>query len=127
MYQDFHVCCHVVQQWLEYLQEHHSTFQSRAVVIDYGQLNQLPEDGSVHHRLRSIEAQDLDDPAEDSGPLQNNDETGGGIAGNANDENSPLFSRGFVPNVNSGRTELPELKAAAFDTNAPFVLTMPSV
>jgi len=49
----------------------------------------LPEDGSVHHCLRFIEAQDLDDPAEDSGPLQNNDETGGGIAGNANDENSP--------------------------------------
>lgn len=51
IYQDFRVCRHAIQLWLEYLVHHHPTFQSCQVAVDYTQLNQLPVDGLVHDRL----------------------------------------------------------------------------
>src|SRR6202050_3792182 len=54
IYQDFRVRRHAIQQWLEYLVQHHPTFQSHQVAVDYTRLNQLPIDGLVHDRLRAM-------------------------------------------------------------------------
>jgi hypothetical protein len=51
IYQDFRVRRHAIQQWLEFLVEHHPTFRSHQVAVDYAQLDNLPVDGLVHDRL----------------------------------------------------------------------------
>jgi hypothetical protein len=51
IYQDFRVRRHAIQQWLEFLVEHHPTFCSRQVAVDYARLDNLPVDGLVHDRL----------------------------------------------------------------------------
>ena len=48
IYQDFRVCRHAIQQWLEFLVEHHPTLRSHQVAVDYAQLDNLPVDGLVH-------------------------------------------------------------------------------
>jgi hypothetical protein len=121
VYQDFRVRRAVVQQWLEYLESHHPTFRAREVTVDYNHLNQLPEDSSVYARLRTIEAQDIEEPAEPVGPPETETEP------HVDEEQTPLFSRGFVPNLQTSSTELEQLHAAAFHNDQPIVLTMPII
>ncbi|KAJ7161630.1 hypothetical protein C8R46DRAFT_839640, partial [Mycena filopes] len=119
IHQDFRVRRHVIQKWLVHLEAHHPTFRSRRVTIDWARLNELPEDASVRDRLRTVESQavpggEQDDagPPEEGGPEQPQD---------------PLFTRGFVPNVANGQTEIEQLHAAAFHDDNPVILTMPAV
>jgi hypothetical protein len=99
IYQDFQVRRAVVAEWLEYLQSHHPTFQSWHVQVDHDALNQLPEDGSVHDRIRTIEHETMEDPFEEQGLPEDNQ--------NVNDQlHPPMYSRGFVPNVQDSQTEL---------------------
>lgn len=61
-------------------------------------------------------------PPDNVGPQQNNetDEPD-------NNNNPPMYSCGFVPNVNLGITELQQLQAAAGTGDQPITLTMPHV
>ena len=68
IYQDFRVRRHAIQQWLEYLVQHHPTFQSRQVEVDYARLDQLPVNGLVHDRLRTMENEQMDDAFLNTGP-----------------------------------------------------------
>lgn len=61
VYQDFRVCRHAIQQWLEFLVEHHPTFRSRQVAVDYARLDNLPVDGLVHDRLRIMGNEQMED------------------------------------------------------------------
>ncbi|KAJ7812274.1 hypothetical protein B0H13DRAFT_1513522, partial [Mycena leptocephala] len=97
---------------LEYFQQHHPTFRSRCVTIEWERLNQLPQDGSIYNRLS------MPEPEQDFGPPQEGENPG---------EHTPLFTRGFVPNLNTGQTEMDQLRAAAFPLDAPVILTMPIV
>jgi hypothetical protein len=81
-----------IQQWLEYLQEHHPTFRSNQVTVDYNLLDQLPENGLVHNRLRMMENQDIEDAFRDVGPPQ-------GLNPEDGQQADPLYSAGFVPNM----------------------------
>ena len=124
IYQDFRVQRAVIQQWLEYLETIHPTFLAQAVTVDYNLLEQLPEDSSVYARLRTIETQDIEELAEPVGPP----ETGNDPNANAEDaQQTPLFSRGFVPNLQTPHTELEQLHAAAFHNDQPIILTMPII
>jgi hypothetical protein len=107
-----------MQKWLEYLQDHHPTFKSRHVTIDWQRLNQPPVDGYVYNQLHTIQSQDIPEPDQDVGPPQE---------GESPDEQTPLFTHGFVPNLNTGQTEMDQLRAAAFPPDAPIILTMPTV
>ncbi len=123
IYQDFRVRRNVIQQWLIFLQANHPTFQSRQVTIDQNALDQLPVDGSVHNRLRTITVEELKNlPPDNVGPQQNNE------TDEPDDNNNPpMYSCGFVPNVNLGITELQQLQVAAGTGDQPIILTMPHV
>jgi hypothetical protein len=118
IHQDFRVRRNVIEQWLKYLDMHHPTFRSRRVNIDWARLNQLPVDASVHGRLRTVETQNVPEPNADVGPPQEGLNPG---------DDTPLFTRGFVPNVSTRETELEQLRAAAAHGTTPIVLTMPAV
>ncbi|KAJ6578932.1 hypothetical protein B0H10DRAFT_2343751 [Mycena sp. CBHHK59/15] len=119
IYQDFRVRRHVIQKWLTYLAAHHPTFKSQAVTIDWSRVDDLPADASVRDRLRTVQSREMPDQAQDAGPPE--------AVGNP-EEQDPLFTRGFVPNVTSAQTEMEQLHAAAFHNNdAPVILTMPAV
>ena len=120
IYQDFRVRRHAIQLWLEYLVHHHPTFQSRQVAVDYTQLNQLPVDGLVHDRLRTMENEQMDDAFLNSGPPEASHD------GEAQ-QPDPLFSAGFVPNLHDRTTEEEHLHQAALRTDDPVILTMPSM
>jgi len=92
--------------------------------VDYNLLEQLPEDSSVYACLCTIETQDIEELAEPVGPP----ETGNDPNANAEDaQQTPLFSRGFVPNLQTPHTELEQLHAAAFHSDQPIILTMPII
>lgn len=120
IYQDFRVHRHAIQTWLEYLEEHHPTFIAHKVTIDYARLNQLPENGLVHERLRNMENEQIEDAFLDRGPPEASDDT-------ANQQEDPLFSAGFVPNLQNRQTEEEQLHQAAMHGNEPIILTMPSM
>ena len=92
IYQDFRVHRHAIQQWLEYLTLHHPTFQFRQVTVDYTQLDQLPVNGLVHERLRTMENERIEDAFLNTGPPEASHD------GDAQ-QPQPLFSAGFVPNL----------------------------
>src|ERR1700728_5109228 len=73
VHQDFRVRRGAIQAWLQYLEVHHPTFQSRQVTVDYQRINQPPENGLVHNQLRNIENQYLDDVFQDVGPPEASD------------------------------------------------------
>ncbi|THU93737.1 hypothetical protein K435DRAFT_636492, partial [Dendrothele bispora CBS 962.96] len=56
--QDFRVRHEPLQHWLQFLSQHHPTFQGARVEIDWDALQQLPVDGSVYNRLHTIEVED---------------------------------------------------------------------
>ena len=119
IYQDFRVRRHAIQQWLEFLIEHHPTFRSRQVAIDYTRLDELPVDGLVHDRLRTMENEQMEDAFLNTGPPEATD-------GEAQEPN-PLFSAGFVPNMQNRLTEEEHLRQAALQGDEPVILTMPSM
>ena len=116
-----------MQQWLQYLEQNHSAFHNQGglVRVDYTLLNQLPEDDSVHSRICTIEVKAEENLAPDNvGPQQDNEINNG----EANQNNNPIYSAGFVPNVNMGTTEMQQLQAAAAnDVDNPIILTMPHI
>ena len=120
VHQDFQVRRGAIQAWLQYLEVHHPTFRSRQVRVDYQRINQLPENGLVHDRLRNIESQYLEDVFQDVGPPEAPDNHSEG-------QNDPLYSAGFVPNMHDSRTEEEQLCQAAFNSGDPIILPMPSV
>ncbi len=89
-----HVLGHDVQQWLEWLVEHHPEYHQ--VTISQENLSQLPENGSVHGRLQSIRISEVGDEGggDDIVGPSNGDEPDGALGGRA------LFTSGFIPNVN---------------------------
>ncbi|KAJ7879868.1 hypothetical protein B0H13DRAFT_1892031 [Mycena leptocephala] len=105
VHQDFRIRWGVVEKWLDYLELNHPTFQSRQVTIDRTRLGDLPEDASVRDRLRTVESQTIPEPNQDAGPPEQGE--------NPQDQ-EPLFTRGFVPNVSTAQTEMEQLHAAAF-------------
>ena len=88
--------------------------------MDYSLLEQLPEDGLVHHRMRNIENQGIDDAFLDQGPPED-----AGIDGAQAHE--PVFTGGFVPNMTTRTTELDQLCATALNNDDPIILTMPNI
>jgi len=120
IYQDFRVRRHAIQQWLEYLVQHHPTFQSHQVEVDYAQLDQLPVDGLVHDRLRTMENEQMDDAFLNTGPPEASHD------GDAQ-QPDPLFSASFVPNLQDRQTEEDHLRQAALQPDGPVILTMPSM
>jgi hypothetical protein len=123
IYQDFRVRRHAIQQWLEYLILHHPTFQSCQVAVDYARLDQLPVDGSVHDRLRTMENEQMDDAFLNTGPPEASHDNGDGDA----QQQNPLFSAGFAPNMQDRMTEEDHLRQAALQGDEPVILTMPSM
>ena len=127
IFRDFRVRRGAIQQWLEYLENNHSAFRNQGgdVQVDYNLLNQLPEDNSVHDRIRTIEVGTEEDLVpENVGPQQDNDQP----INEPDLENPPIYSAGFVPNVNVGITEMQQLQAAAAnDVDNPIILTMPHI
>ncbi|KAJ7440710.1 hypothetical protein B0H11DRAFT_2252723 [Mycena galericulata] len=88
------------------------------MTVDWTRLNDLPENASVRDQLRTVESQVISEPDQDLGPP----EEGGNPV-----QQDPLFTRGFVPNVTTGQTEIEQLHAAAFHNDQPVILTMPAV
>src|SRR6202047_4147949 len=120
IYQDFRVRRYAIQQWLEYLVEHHPTFRSRQVAVDYARLDQLPVDGLVHERLRTMENEQMEDAFLNTGPPETVDDE-------EPQEPNPFFSTGFVPNMHNRQNEEEHLRQAAFQADEPVILTMPSM
>ncbi|KAJ7929788.1 hypothetical protein B0H13DRAFT_1507614, partial [Mycena leptocephala] len=118
IHQDFRVHRNILQKWLEYLSEHHPTFQSQEVTIDWNRVNQLPENASVRNRLCTVQSQNIPEPEPDTGPPEE---------GENPEPQDPLFTRGFVPNVTNGQTEIEQLRAAALNSDEPIILTMPAI
>ncbi|KAK6987993.1 hypothetical protein R3P38DRAFT_2660964, partial [Favolaschia claudopus] len=118
VHEDFRVRRDAIQQWLEYLQDNHPSFRSRSVAIDWDRVNNLPQDGSVRDRLRTIDNQVMPEPGDDAGPPEESEPS---------EPQDPHFTRGFVPNVTTAQTEIDRLRAAAFDDNQPIILTVPNV
>ena len=83
--EDFRVRKHALASWLQYLDQHHPTFQQRHVQIDWERLHtQFADDENIQHRLRSV---DVDTIHEDEGPPE---------TAPAPAPENPLVSGGFV-------------------------------
>jgi len=120
IYQDFRVRRHAIQQWLEYLVQHHPTFQSRQVTVDYNRLNQLPVDGSVHDRLRTMENEQMEDAFLNTGPPEATDD--------AAPKNQTHYSRQVLCQICTiDRLKRNTCRQAAFQVDEPVILTMPSM
>ena len=101
------------------MEVHHPTFCSHQVTVDYRRINQLPENGLVHNRLHNIESQYLEDEFQDVGPPE--------APNNPTDQNDPLYSAGFIPNMHDSHTKEEQLCQAAFNSGDPIIRPMPSV
>ncbi|KAJ6631834.1 hypothetical protein B0H10DRAFT_2250268 [Mycena sp. CBHHK59/15] len=117
---DFRVQQNVIQQWLTYLVANHPAFR-RNVTVDWDRVTQLPENALIHNQLHTVQSQNIPEPDKDVGPPQDRENP---------HEQTPLFTRGFVPNMNTGQTEIEQLQAAANTfpngtPNGPVILTMP--
>ena len=106
--------------WLQYLKQQHPSFHTRRVQLDYTVLHQLPVDGLVHERLRTMENEIIDDAFQDVGPPEASDDS-------PPSAQNPVYSMGFVPNVQQGQTEKEILRQAALQNDGPVIMTMPSV
>ena len=113
----YYVWHQVVQQWLEWLVEHHPAYHQ--VTISQENLSQLPEGGSVHGHLQSIRISEVGDEGggDDIVGPSNGDETDGALGGRA------LFTSGFIPNVNEERvSEFQNLCLAAQVGQEPILM-----
>ena len=86
--------------------------------IDWNSLNSLPEDGTVFHRLQSIEQTEAESASSNQlrGPNDLNEE---------NDPTLNVTSNGFVPSFHSNQSEISELQNGLQLMEA--VLTMPTI
>jgi hypothetical protein len=105
-----------VQQWLNYLRNHHPTFQNPDTQIDDNIIQQLPEDGLVHDQLLNLTTTEID-PEQDQGPPEDAD----------NQPPTNLNSEGFVPDLHIGTQEIEQLRNVAHAPPDGPVLTMPVV
>jgi len=71
-FEDFRVHRNYVQQWLNYLRNHHPTFHCPDIQIDDNRIQQLPEDGLVHEQLLTLTTSEID-PEEKQGPPEDSD------------------------------------------------------
>jgi hypothetical protein len=95
VFEDFRVRRNNVQQWLNYLRNHHPTFQNPDIQIDDNIIQQLPEDGLVHDQLLNLTTTEID-PEQDQGPPEDAD----------NQPPTNLNSEGFVPDLHIGTQEI---------------------
>jgi len=116
-FEDFRVRRNYVQQWLNYLRNHHPTFRRPDIQIDDNRIQQLPEDGLVHEQLLTLTTSEID-PEEEQGPPEDSD----------GQPPANLYSDGFVPDLHIAAHEIDQLRNAA---HAPppdvQVLSMPVV
>jgi len=84
--------------------------------IDWDSLHSLPEDGSIFHRLRSIQRMEVENASDQLGPKDLNDD---------NDSTVNVTSSGFVPSLHSNESEISELQNGLQLTEA--ILTMPTI
>ena len=87
-FEDFRVRRDHVQQWLNYLKEHHPTFRHPDIQIDNDRIQQLPEDGLVHDQLLNLTTSEIN-PEEDQGPPEDS----------GDQPTTNLYSNGFVPDL----------------------------
>ena len=116
VFEDFRVRRDYVQQWLNYLRNHHPAFQNPDIQIDDDRIQQLPEDGLVHDQLLNITTSEIDSE-EDQGPPEDSD----------NQSATNLHSNGFVPDLHIGAHEIDQLRNIARPPPDVQVLTMPVV
>ena len=114
-FEDFWVHRNHIQQWLNYLRDHHPTFQNSDILIDDDRIHQLPEDGFVHDQLLNLTTSEID--SEDQGPPEDGD----------NPTDSNLHSNGFVPDLHIASHEINQLRNVAHPPPDVPVLTMPVV
>jgi hypothetical protein len=99
------------------LEQHHHTFRTGEVCIDYACFAELPENGLVHDQCRTIDVQDRMEIPADASPPEKDDR-------NPGDHGEGLYSKGFVPNLQTGMTELQHLQQATNTAHAgPYILT----
>lgn len=115
-FEDFRVRRGYVQQWLNYLKDHHPTFHLPDIQIDNDRIQQLPENGLVHDQLLNLTTSEID-PEEDQGPPEGDD----------NEPPANLHSNGFVPDLHITTHEVDQLRNAAQAPPDEQVLTMPIV
>ncbi|KAJ7047992.1 hypothetical protein C8F01DRAFT_1009287 [Mycena amicta] len=77
--ENFRVRQDVLRQWLQYLEQHHPTFHSRQVHIDWDILNSLPKNGNVLQRVQSISTEDLNSNPDEGPPVENQQPDGSGL------------------------------------------------
>lgn len=105
-----------IQQWLNYLKDHHPTFSHPDIQIDDDRLQQLPENGLVHDQLLNLTTSEIN-PEEDQGPPEDGDDQ----------PSANLHSNGFVPDLHIAAHEIDQLRNAAQAPPDVPVLTMPVV
>ena len=115
-FEDFRVRRGHIQQWLNYLKEHHPTFRQPDVQIDDTRIQQLPEDELVHDQLLQLTTSEVN-PEEDQGPPEDGDDQ----------PPTNLHSNGFVPDLHATTNEIDQLRNAARIIPDGQVLTMPVV
>jgi len=115
-FEDFRVRRDHVQQWLNYLKEHHPTFRHPDIQIDNDRIQQLPEDGLVHDQLLNLTTSEIN-PEEDQGPPEDS----------GDQPTTNLYSNGFVPDLHITTHEIDQLRNAAHAPPDGQVLTMPIV
>ena len=87
-----------MQQWLNYLREHHLTFCHPDIQIDNDRIQQLPEDGLVHDQLLNLTTSEIN-PEEDQGPPEDSDDQ----------PTANLYCNGFVPDLHIATHEIDQL------------------
>lgn len=115
-FEDFRVRRDCVQQWLNYLRDHHPTFRFPDIQIDNDRVQQLPENGLVHDQLLNLTTSEINSE-EDQGPPEGDD----------NEPPANLHSNGFVPDLHITTHEVDQLRNAAQAPPDVQVLSMPVV
>ena len=85
--------------------------------VDWNILNSLPEDGTVFHRLRSIQQTEAESVSDNLGP------------GDLNEDDDPALnvtSNGFVPSLHSDESEISALQNG-LQIGTETILTMPTI
>jgi hypothetical protein len=116
VFEDFRVCRNHVQQWLNYLRNHHPTFQNQDILIDNDRIQQLPEDGLVHDQLLNLTTSEIN-PEEDQGPPEDG----------KNQPPANLHSNEYVPDLHIGTHEIDQLRNVVAALPDVQVLSMPVV
>jgi len=102
----FNVRRSVLMDHLRVLQRCHPAFRNATFQLDVEALNSLPEDGSVLHRLRSVNNDTSITPG------QMNENQGPDVASGEGEEqeNLNMISTGFVPSLMPGEREIVQMR-----------------